>query len=70
MAKDEVEVRPGEKYNYKRELNAESRYIGVIAAYRDIDNSQWRAIIEVPQNKKSKLAIHLGSLAVSIYTIK
>ncbi len=66
LAKDEIEVRPGERYNYTRTLNAESRFIGVVAAYRDLDNAQWRASIKVPQNKKSTLSIHLGGLAVSV----
>jgi len=66
LARDEIEVRPGERYNYKRTLNDESRYIGVIGAYRDLDNAQWRASIKVPKNKKSTLAIRLGGLAVSV----
>lgn len=70
LAKNEFDIRPGERYKYQRNLHAESRYIGVIAAYRNLDNSQWRATIEVPQNKTTELIIRLGSLAVSINTTK
>jgi len=66
LGRDELEVRPGERYEYKRTLNNESRYIGVIGAYRDLDNAQWRASIKIPKNKKSSLAIRLGGLAVSV----
>lgn len=70
LAKDEIEIRPSEKYNYKREANVETRYLGVIAAYRNIDNSQWRTTFELPQNKTSELVIRAGRLAVSINSKK
>jgi type VI secretion system protein VasD len=70
LAKNEIEVRPGEKYKYNRDLNVETRYLGVIAAYRNLDNSQWRASIEVPLNKKINITIQLRKLAVSINSTK
>ncbi len=66
LEKYEVEVRPNEKYTYNRSLNLGTRYIGVIAAYRSLDHSQWRASFEIPQNQTTELLIQARRLAVSI----
>jgi type VI secretion system protein VasD len=64
--RDEMNINPGQLKKFSREAKPEARYIGVIAAYRDLDNARWRGVIELKPHKKNKIMIHLGSLSVSI----
>jgi type VI secretion system protein VasD len=66
LERDELQFKPGEARRYPRDLHADTRYIGVIAAYRDIDNAEWRAIIEVKPFETNHIIVHLGTKAVSI----
>lgn len=66
LFRDEMNIKPGQLKEFKREAKPETRYIGVIAAYRDLDNARWRGMVEIKPHKKNKIMIHLGSLSVSI----
>jgi len=64
--RDEMNINPGQLKKFKREAKPESRFIGVIAAYRDLDNARWRGLLELKPHEKNKIMVHLGSLSVSI----
>lgn len=66
LSKEEIEMKPGEKRHIDRTANPQARYLGVIAAYRDLDNAQWRAVVALPQKSHSKFNLYLGSLALSL----
>lgn len=70
LFRDEMNIKPGQLKTIKREAKPETLYIGVIAAYRDLDNARWRGILEIKPHEKTKIMIHLGSLSVSISNIK
>jgi len=40
-------IKPGQNVHMEVELNKETQYIAVIAAYRDIDNAIWRDHVQV-----------------------
>ncbi|BDT68005.1 hypothetical protein os1_21860 [Comamonadaceae bacterium OS-1] len=44
LAKDEFILRPGESKTIERKSNAQTTAIGVLAGYRDLPNSIWRAV--------------------------
>jgi type VI secretion system protein VasD len=66
LAREELEVQPGEIRTLERELRPETQFIGVLAAYRDIEDAQWRASVEVAPNQTNELTVHLGRLEVRI----
>jgi type VI secretion system protein VasD len=66
ISRDEFELQPGESRKYKTELDLATKYIGVVAAFRDLENSRWRALTKLPDKEKVRLQIKLESLAVSI----
>jgi type VI secretion system protein VasD len=68
--RDEMNIKPGDRKSFELEAKPETRYVGIIAAYRDLDNARWRGILKVEPHEKTKMIIHLGSLAVSITEIK
>ena len=67
--KEEIELRPGDKLELERELQPETRFVGFIAGYRDIENAAWRAVTEVPEGETTDLKIDFGRLAVKIVEV-
>lgn len=51
IRREEFTLRPGEDRELALELDVETRYIGVAVAFRDIDQSQWRSLVEVVKKK-------------------
>lgn len=48
---EELELRPGEQVALRLSVEPGSRYVGVLAAYRDLDQAQWRYVIQItPQS--------------------
>jgi type VI secretion system protein VasD len=66
VAVDEVFLAPGTTEVYQREFEPGARFVGVVAAYRDIGQAAWRAFAEVPREKTTLLTADLGPAAVAI----
>jgi len=50
VAREELQLRPGESRTLSsRELKPEVRALGVFAAFRDLERSQWRTVIALPE---------------------
>jgi type VI secretion system protein VasD len=47
VASEELELRPGETVELKLSVEEGSRYVGVLAAYRDISEAQWRYVVQL-----------------------
>ena len=47
VATEELELRPGETLELKLSVEEGSRYVGVLAAYRDLPDSKWRHTLQV-----------------------
>ncbi|MDA8363274.1 MAG: type VI secretion system lipoprotein TssJ [Gammaproteobacteria bacterium] len=75
----EFEMQPGQSQTFNRKLPTGTRYIGVVAAFRDVNQAVWRSVAAVPQPKHGltsdvdflhhpKVAIHikLQKLTVSV----
>ncbi|MEN8166452.1 MAG: type VI secretion system lipoprotein TssJ [Pseudomonadota bacterium] len=65
-ARDEMNIPPDEHVSIEKELDIEARYIGVIAAYRDLDNAVWRGSIETPLDETTYIDVTLGKLSLSV----
>jgi len=59
VASEQLELRPGETLELKLSVEEGSRYIGILAAYRDLPDSKWRYTVEVtPQETTDVALIH------------
>ena len=47
MASEELELRPGETVELKLSVEEGSRYVGILAAYRDLPETKWRYTVQV-----------------------
>ena len=70
VQRNEFELQPGMKKDYRYSIDPSAKYIGVLAAFRDLDNARWRSFVQLPDEKNIYLRIDLESLAVSIATGK
>jgi type VI secretion system protein VasD len=66
LARDEVTLQPGESKPYNKQLNVETRFIGVMGGYRNFEGSTWRAVAAVSAASKQKLTIRAEAMAVSV----
>jgi type VI secretion system protein VasD len=47
VSSEELTLRPGERLALKLGVGPHSRYVGVLAAYRDLPHVQWRLVLPV-----------------------
>ena len=65
IAREEMTLRPGETKPIQKVLSPDTKFIGVMAAYRDLERATWRAVVAVQPNQAQKLTISANELAVS-----
>jgi len=63
IKKDEIELQPSTIQNYKMSLNRNTRYVGVVVAYRNIDQARWRAVIEVDPTGYDDIDVNVEAIA-------
>jgi type VI secretion system protein VasD len=59
VARDEWALMPGNNRQVIKNLQKDTRYVGVVAAFRDLDRSQWRAATLILPNQTSRVEIRL-----------
>lgn len=72
IGRSQMMLQPGEMRPFEAEFDEAARYIGVVAAFRDIEKAEWRGLVELPQKgffkhlfSHSKFVIKLDPLALS-----
>jgi type VI secretion system protein VasD len=64
---EEIEISPGELINLaQRDLPEGTRHIGIVVAFRDIDNATWRGLIDIEPKEKFDFNIHIENLSVTV----
>lgn len=66
LKSEEFVFEPGQSSQSRMELHPATKAIGVIVAYRDIENARWRAIVDVKPTSYDNQYVYLESLAVYI----
>lgn len=62
--REEFILRPGESKPWQKTLGAETKFIGVLAAFRDIERARWKSIVAVKPNATNQLSIRADDVAV------
>lgn len=70
LQREEIELQPEKSMLYSRKLNPDTRFIGIAAAFRDIEQAKWRTVVVMPQKfhhlyRNHVLKINLSKLSVS-----
>lgn len=66
LGKDEYFLSPGASQIVISEVNPDTRYLGVVAAFRNIDAATWRGTVAVPPNKTTSVTANIGALTVTL----
>lgn len=61
---DEVLIQPGDQLSLERTLDPATRHLGLLVGYREIDQAQWRTVVNVPSRQHSEYLISLDARAV------
>lgn len=65
LGKDEYFLNPGASQTVVRELSPDARYLGLVAAFYDIDSAVWRDTVAVPPNKTTAVTATIGALSAA-----
>lgn len=64
VIKEELELRPGEQRDLKLYVQDGSRYVGVLAAYRDLPESNWRFVIPLQHKAQNRIELSLDERGI------
>jgi type VI secretion system protein VasD len=66
IGREEVVVSPGDTKKLSSPLKPNAQFVGIAAAFRDIDKAQWRATVDVPPNGTTPLEATLKGISVTL----
>jgi len=66
VGREEYDLVPAETKPYKRQLQPDTKFIGVVAAFRDLENSRWRQAAPVPAKREITLTVGIEAQAVTV----
>lgn len=64
VGRDELIFRPGDTKPITKTLSPDTRFIGVVAAFRELERARWRAVVPVVPGKKNVLSINLDGITL------
>ena len=64
VTQEELELRPGEQRALKLSVQDGSRYVGVLAAYRDLPETSWRYVIPLQALARNQVALQLDARGI------
>lgn len=64
VASEEFELRPGESIALKLKLEEGSRYVGLLAAYRNLPETRWRHVIQIIPEQQNHAVFILGESGI------
>lgn len=77
IRRDQVMLQPGTNQSFDAEIDREAAFIGLVGAFSDLDQAQWRAVVQVPDKsllkrinpfggERLRIAVGARSVAVSL----
>lgn len=66
LRKEELTLRPGERVALDRTLDPDARYLGVVAGYRALDRSRWRASAPISPHRVNPLVVTLDADGITL----
>lgn len=66
VGREEFQLQPAETRQYRRQLQPDTKFIGVVGAFRDLEQSRWRQTVPVPSKRSPTITIGLQARAVTI----
>jgi len=69
VGREEFQLQPAETRQYRRQLQPDTKFIGIVGAFRDLEQARWRQAVPVPSKRSPTITIGLQARAVTL-TVK
>ncbi|CAN1523467.1 COG3521 Predicted component of the type VI protein secretion system [Rhabdaerophilaceae bacterium] len=66
LGRRELELKPGDKLTFLREVAFEARYVGVIGGYRELGKAEWRSIAEIVPERDNEMLVRVLPLQIQV----
>ena len=66
VGREEYILQPAETRPYQRQLQPDTKFIGVAAAFRDLENARWRSTSPVPASRAVAITVGIDARAVTM----
>lgn len=66
IAREEYELAPNEERLIRQDLDKNTRHIGVVAAFRQIENAEWARTVQVRSRRSNRISIQVRRSSVVI----
>ena len=66
LGREEMILKPGDSRPMTTVNSPDARFIGVFAAYRDLDHATWRSVLPVQPGRKQRVAIRAEELSINL----
>lgn len=66
LGKKEFTLKPGQELEYAAEISGESRFLGVMVGYRNIQDAKWQITAPVKPESSNTIRINVDALAVTL----
>ena len=70
VGREEVTLTPGDSRPMNKMTAPETRFVGVFAAYRDLDHAKWRAVLAIQPGQKQRILVSAEELSISAVIVK
>jgi len=70
VAKEELLLSPGESRSMTKTLSPDTRFLGVLAAYRDLEHAGWRSSVPIQVGQKQRVVIRAGELSIEAAALR
>ena len=70
VATEEFEFKPGDVQDLKFALKPESNYVGILAAYRQMDKANWRLVLPLQLKDKNQITVLLNRRGIELATAR
>ncbi|AZC38089.1 type VI secretion system lipoprotein TssJ [Pseudomonas chlororaphis] len=70
VAQDELLIQPGQQLTLERKLDEQSRLLGLVVSYRELDSAVWRQMVSIPSNETTPLTVSLTARAINAAATK
>lgn len=70
IAKRELELKPNDEIQFDRDTPIETRFIGVIVGFREIETAKWRTVTVVAPERKNIITVKITAQSITTEFLK
>ena len=68
--REELQLKPGDKRQVQKQPPPDGKFVGVVAAFRDLERAEWRAATPVTANQVNNLVVKVDGTKITIAAAK